>query len=187
MIIRVRTQLGTWRIQNVNSHDSFAHLAQRVETEHLTRLISDFESDASGTTRFDPSMTVGEAQLKNGDIIFVRVDESKTGAHEKALSSNKRITKTGDVVLQEYEQKSNSIGFRPGMLPLKSIKKHWTLNEFIALDDQFVYRFKAPDKAFCKLASIDKNAMAEFVQYMSNFNFQKIRCHYLNPAICCSV
>ncbi len=62
-----------------------------------------------------------------------------------------------------------------GMLPLRSMKMQWTLNEFVSLDEQFQYKIKAPEKGICKLASIDSTAIEEFQNYMRNFDFRIMR------------
>ena len=47
--LRVRTQLGVWRLQNVNSNDTIADLRSRIETEHNTELLSKpIAADPSG-------------------------------------------------------------------------------------------------------------------------------------------
>jgi hypothetical protein len=175
MIIRIRTQLGTWRLQNVKGTDTISTLKSRIESEHNTVLKGSLYRDLSANETYDDNLKVGQAGLKNGDMIFVFVDETKTGVHENAQVTSKTISKSGDIVLQNYDNISNSNGFRPGMLPLKSMKKHWTLSEFISLDEQFEFRLKAPDKSAVALASVDKLLMEEFVTYMKSYNFQRMR------------
>ena len=34
IVLRVRSQIGTWRLANVHLTDTFAHLRSRVEKEH---------------------------------------------------------------------------------------------------------------------------------------------------------
>lgn len=183
MILRVRTQLGTWRVQDVKPDDKIGYVCSRIENEHQTTLTTSLSTDISGAQQIDTNLTVQQAGLKHGDMLYASVDESKTGVHENAQASVKRVTKTGDIVLQTYENVANSNGFRPGMLSLRSMKKHWTLNEFIRLDEQFQFRLKAADKAPCTLASTDKSVMAEFVGYMQSFNFQRMRVGYLYGSI----
>lgn len=119
-------------------------------------------------------MTVSAAGLSNGDMIYVSVDENQVGVHENS-TSGKVITKEGNIVAKEYSATTDSAGFRPGMMPLRSMKMHWTLNEFMSLDEQFVYRIKRQEEAVCKKVSIDTEALRNFQQYMWSYNFQKIR------------
>ena len=39
MILRVRTQLGTWRLSNIQENDTMATLRDRLEREHKTDLM----------------------------------------------------------------------------------------------------------------------------------------------------
>lgn len=76
----------------------------------------------------------------------------------------------------------NSNGFRPGMLPLRSMKMQWTLDEFLIIDNQFVYKVKAPEKgkgAICKEVSIDTSSITNFQSYMENFDFRVMRVAFL--------
>lgn len=154
LILRVRTQLGTWRLKDVQPSDSIAVVRRRIELEHHTDLRGRaITSDVEGKHPLPDHITVGQAGLSNGSMVFAMVDEEKTGVHEAAASSNKRITKDGNIIAQDFQAISNTQGFRPGMLPLRSIKKHWTLSDFIQLDEQFVFRIGAPKPAYCKLAN----------------------------------
>ena len=113
-------------------------------------------------------------KLGNGDMIYITVDENKTGIHE-ASSSRKKITKEGNIISQDISSVLNSSGFRPGMLPLRSMKMQWTLNEFVSLDEQFVYKIKAAEKGLCKLVSVNTSAINDFQNYMRNFDFRVMR------------
>lgn len=117
---------------------------------------------------------MGEANLQNGDMIYIQVDEEISGIHE-AAQAGRFITKDGNIVAQSYNEASNKIGFRPGMMALRDIKKQWTLREFESLDSQFVYKIKKAENPVCKIASLDQNSLDNFQLYMRNFNFQRVR------------
>jgi nuclear protein localization family protein 4 len=123
---------------------------------------------------YEGRQTVAEVGLENGSMLYLQVDETKMGVHEKGRSG-KRIAKDGHIVAQEYTHASEQSGFRPGMLPLRSMKMHWTLNEFNSLDEQFVYRVKAQEKAVCKKVSLDTASMVSFQQYMWSLDYRKLR------------
>ena len=78
MILRVRTQLGTWRLPDVQLQDTFLSLKGRIEKEHNTTLIGNLANDLSGSSTYGDQMTVQQANLKNGDMLFILVDETKT-------------------------------------------------------------------------------------------------------------
>ena len=126
---------------------------------------------------FENYRTVGQEGLKNGDMIYIQIDDTKMGVHESS-TGKKQITKDGHIVAQDVASSLKSNGFRPGMLPLRSMKMQWTLNEFVALDEQFVYKVKAPEKGICQLVSLDTGAVNAFQSYLRNFDFRVMRFRY---------
>lgn len=175
IVIRVRTQMGTWRVANVLPSTTFSSLRNRIEVEHNINLNDiPFTSTPSGTTVFSDDLTVCDVKLSNGHMIYAMIDESNIGVH-KASTGSKKIKKDGTIVVQDTASVFNSAGFRPGMLPLRSMKMHWTLNEFVALDEQFQYKVKSPEKGMCKLVSIDSSSIQNFQNYMRNFDFRVMR------------
>jgi nuclear protein localization protein 4 homolog len=175
LTLRIRTQVGVWRLQNVNKTDTLRALRHRIEEEHHTDLKGmPFISEKNGKVQLLDDLTVQAAGLEHGDMLFAVVDESKTGIHEHAVSG-KRITKDGTIVTQEYSDVSNNKGFRPGMMPLRSMKMAWTLNEFVALDSQFEFKIKRQEAGICSKAVVDKAVIQDFQAYMMNFDYRKIR------------
>ena len=129
-------------------------------------------------TGVDPvpgNLTVNDAGLENGAMLYLEVDETQIGVHEKASRTSRVITKDGNIVAQEYHATAATAGFRPGMLPLRSMKMHWTLNEFNALDSQFEYKIKRQEESICKKVSLDAASLGDFQQYMWNFDYRKMR------------
>jgi hypothetical protein len=174
LLLRVRTQLGTWRIKDVQPSDSISVIRRRIEMEHHTDLRGRaITSDIEGRNPIADRMTVAQAGLTNGSMIYAMVDEEKTGVHEAAAASNKRITKDGNIIAQDFQAVSNSQGFRPGMLPLRSIKKQWTLSDYIQLDEQFVFRIGAPKPAYCKLANAGTLIHRSYMQISDLFGVQQ--------------
>lgn len=179
LTLRVRSQIGTWRVNNVSSSDDFQQLKERLQKEHgadFTR--PQFSKDPSGKELLKDTMLISEAGLKNGDMIYADLDEQKVGIHE-ASTGKKMITKDGKIVAQDMERSIQATGFRPGMLPLRSMKMQWTLNEFMSLDEQFVYKLKAQEKAICTVATLNTAPLQEFQNYMRSYDFRMIRVAYL--------
>ena len=174
IVIRLRTNIGTWRVANILGNNTFAELRGRVEKEHHADLRNvPFTADPAGTQIFSDETTISEAKLTNGHMIYAMVDETKVGAHEK--SSHKTILKDGTIAAQDIATVFNSSGFRPGMMPLRSMKMHWTLNEFMSLDEQFQYKIKSPESGMCKKVTVDKASIENFQSYMRNFDFRVMR------------
>ena len=120
--LRVRTQIGTWRVNNISLSESFQQLRERLEKEHDAQFSrAEFSKDPSGKQLIKETMFISESGLKNGDMIYADVDESKVGIHE-ASTAKKMITKDGKIVAQDMERSIQATGFRPGMLPLRSMK-----------------------------------------------------------------
>lgn len=171
--------------------DNFRCIKHRLEKEHNVNLdhtpftAKPLTVNESATVDmiYRESMTIQEANLSNGHILHLKIDESKIGVHESAgLETRKQITKEGNIVSQDISTVLNSSGFRPGMLPLRSMKMQWTLDEFMLMDSQFVYKVKAPEKgkgAVCKAANLDTSAIQNFQSYMENFDFKVMRIAYL--------
>eukprot|EP01006_Ploeotia_vitrea_P020533 TRINITY_DN52831_c0_g1_i1.p1 TRINITY_DN52831_c0_g1~~TRINITY_DN52831_c0_g1_i1.p1 ORF type:complete len:321 (+),score=6.83 TRINITY_DN52831_c0_g1_i1:44-1006(+) len=175
MIVRVRTQLGTWRINNVKANDTFGTLRERVETEHKTDLEGhSFSLDAGGKQIVPDVVTIKEAKLQNGSMIYVTVNEDRTIF---TTPTNTMITKEGNLVTKEVE--SSPDGFRPGLLPLRSMKMHWTLGEFVEMDSKFEYKMKRQEKGECKQVSLDVKCITEFQNYMRTLDYRQIRVAYL--------
>ena len=180
LVIRVRTQLGTWRLQKVDPADTLGNLRSRVEREHETDLQGrPFTKEASGGNPLSDHATVRQAGLVNGDMIYAMVDESKTVFRDSSVPIGKKITTDGRIVPLEEGEGLERKGFRPGMPPLRNMKMQWTLHDYVSLDEQFVYRFKAPDKAFCTMATLNSGVIADFQNYMMNFDYQRMRVGYL--------
>lgn len=173
-MLRIRTQIGTWRLQDVHQSDTMRFLIQRLEKEHNTVIQHPFTSDQMGKFPLEDNLTVQSARFTNGQMLYLRVDETKTGVHEAALSG-KKITKDGHIVQQDISSVLNSSGFRPGMLPLRSMKMQWTLNEFVALDEQFEYKIKHQPDPNCSKLTINSSCVNDFQSYMRNFDFRVLR------------
>mmetsp|Transcript_8447 Transcript_8447/g.14333 ORF Transcript_8447/g.14333 Transcript_8447/m.14333 type:complete len:438 (+) Transcript_8447:115-1428(+) len=178
MIIRVRTQLGTWKIRDVNAEDTMGDLKARVESEHKTNLQGrEFTSQPGGSIVIPTHLTVQQAGLSNGDQVYLLVDESQIGVHEDGKTG--KVIKGGNIVAKDFSQYSEQHGFRPGKLPLKSMKMQWTLNEFMDLDAKFKFVLKEPEAAMCTKVSLDTASLNNFQQYMWSFNFQMMRIGFL--------
>lgn len=177
--LRVRTQIGTWRLSGVQDSDTVADIMSKVCAEHHAELLEDkpVSRDAKGTMPLIFTDTVGSLGLKNGDLIYATVNEEKTGVHENSKQT-RLITKDGNIVAKEYAVGTHN-GFRPGMMALKSMKMQWTLNDFIALDEQFVYKITNTKDSICTKATLDQDCVNSFISHMQAYDFKRTRVGYL--------
>ena len=180
ILLRVRTQLGVWRVQGLQSSDTLGYVRDKVESEHDTSLKGlPFTKDAGAKVPYDDNMTLAQAKLKHGDMIYATVDESRKAVHESSDSANKRITADGHIVQQDYSHIASKNGFRPGMLPLRSMKMAWTLSDFVAMDQQFEFKIKRQEQGICSKAVIDKATIEDFQGFMMTYDYRKMRVGYL--------
>lgn len=93
--------------------------------------------------------------------------------HEE--SKTQRVIENGHIVARSFDHVSEKQGFRPGMMPLSSIKKHWTLSEFMDLDARFNFTLKRQEEAWCKGVSLDTASVNSFQTYMRRLDFQRQR------------
>lgn len=135
LTIRVRTQLGTWRLLNVNPSDTLGDLRLRLETEHRTDLEGrSFTLEPGGGRPLADDMTINIANLSNGEMIYAMIDVAQTLLNDVSHPMLKTIAKDGTIVVTEGSDDSK--GFRRGMPALRDMKMQWTLNQFISMDEQ---------------------------------------------------
>ena len=107
-------------------------------------------------------------------------EQSETAAPVALDANNMKriIDKDGQIKLvpsNEVRKTGDDKGFRRGMMPLRDIKMAWTLNEFVAMDSQFVFKMKRQDKSICSKVSLDNPSIANFQSYLQRFQFARKR------------
>ena len=107
-------------------------------------------------------------------MVHVTVNEEKTLFRMGASAPSRAITRDGTIVQKEGVEGGDD-GFRPGMMSLRSMKKHWTLTEFVELDNKFVHKLKRQEAPHCKQVSLDVKCTAELQSYMRTLDYQRIR------------
>lgn len=111
-------------------------------------------------------------------------DNNNQGSAEQKRGNNVKVRRTigkdGNIVVHyEDAEEDGSKGFRKGMRALRDIKMAWTLNEFMELDSQYVFKIKAQKEAYCQGVSLDSSSCNKFQSYLRNFDFQRCRFAYL--------
>jgi len=192
MIIRIRSPVGVWRVNDVTERTTVNELLLKISTEHSLNL-TQAEINSVPLAVVEPSTgkpgrnlldygglraTLGELGLQHGDLLFLQLSQDRLTVHEESQVA-KKITADGRIEAQSFEDRSKKVGFRPGMMSLRSMKMQWTLNDFMELDSQFTYKIKRQEETICKGVTLDSSMCASFQAYLHQFAFQQARMGYL--------
>lgn len=109
--VRIRTPVGTYRLNDVALNDTFQHIKDRLLSEHNAKIQGSLslEAKSSKSSAVPDSMTVQEAGLSNGHMLHADVAAGttmNTGHQSSSAPSNSgaRITtigKDGSIVVTE--------------------------------------------------------------------------------------
>jgi nuclear protein localization family protein 4 len=200
MLIRVRSNVGVWRIDGLNEATASLTDLQNGIAAHRPDVVYEQPLSLDAACRepiHSSPLTLADQGLTHGSMVFCRVDPSTCaeavletapgnshptdGATATTIPSNMRkvIGKDGSIQMVQREGIDDSKGFRKGMMPLRDMKMQWTLNDFVALDSQFEFKIKRQEEAISKGVSLDTNSVNDFQSYLRRFNFSRQRCGYL--------
>jgi len=199
MIIRVRSNVGIWRVTVSDTASPDDILTSIQESRPHVAYETPLCSDPACQIPLDMNQSLAAQNLKHGSMIYCKVDPSTCvevsapsdstttvpGGDETtartttvpASSGNVKrvIDADGRIKLVPIEgDASNSgpdRGFRKGMMALRDIKKAWTLNEFVALDSQFEFKLQRQPESICQKVSLDIPSTAQFQAY-----WQRLSC-----------
>lgn len=212
MLIRVRTNIGIWRVDGLDAATAtpasvLAGIASsRPHVEYEAPLCSDPGCGAP----LDEARTLAEQGLGHGGMIHARVNpetcaEEASGAaagtdggdSAGAASPAAAAAPGGGGAMRRVVGKDGSIrlvpaddgtggagegrGFRKGMMALRDMKMQWTLQEFTAMDDQYVFKVKRQEESYVGKGgcSLDSPSVNDFQSYLRLFNFQRQRFGFL--------
>ncbi len=71
--IRVKTNVGVWTVGDVTSTTTIHDIMTKLRDEHKASFVREFTKDVAEDKKLPHRMTVGEAQLKDNDMIFTQV------------------------------------------------------------------------------------------------------------------
>jgi len=202
MLIRVRTNAGLWRVENLDEKTSKP--SDIVTSIATTRPNIVYERplsfDPACENPLDDDTTLSAQNLRHGSMVHCRVDASTC-----ATSDSTDCTADGTAPQQQQQQqqpqqqhsrrvigadgsiqlvpvddahaRSSQSGFRDGMLPLRDMKMQWTLQEFVDMDNQFVFKIQRQKERWVGEGgvSLDQKSADGFQRYLRNFAFQRHR------------
>ena len=180
MLIRVRSNVGVWRVDNLD--EDSATVNDVMEGIAATRPDIVYEKqlsrDPACSAPLDPSKTLSEQKLGHGSMIHCRVDPATCAESSGQVGNMKKtIGKDGNIAMVHDTNDKN--GFRKGMMPLRDMKMQWTLNDFMVLDSQYEFKIKRQESAVCTQVSLDTTSVGDFQTYLRRFNFQRQRVGFL--------
>lgn len=88
MLLRVRSQLGVWRIECDNSwtvHQFKEHLAAQKHLDVQSVMDTPLSLDSKGQTVLPEEAEIGSLGLSHGDMIFLLFDEQNRNTMGKDL------------------------------------------------------------------------------------------------------
>jgi nuclear protein localization family protein 4 len=198
MLIRVRCNVGVWRVDGLDGSSKVEDILRGIaKTRPHVVYEKPFCHDPACTQELDKEKTLQDENLTNGSMIHCRVDPATcadvSAKPEESMEDDQQvdakqgnmkriIDKDGSIKLvpsNEIRNAKQDKGFRRGMMPLRDIKMAWTLNEFVAMDSQFVFKIQRQESAICKQVSLDSASVGDFQSYLRRFQFSRKRFGFL--------
>ncbi|EJK59513.1 hypothetical protein THAOC_20248 [Thalassiosira oceanica] len=203
MIVRVRTNVGVWRVEGLDASSTTADVLSGIAaTRPHVVYERPLSSDPGCARPLDPAVPLGRQNVGHGSMVHCRVDpgtcaentadgggesmdtdDSRDG-RRPAGNTKRIIDKDGSIKLVHAEGSSSAgsdKGFRKGQKALRDMKMAWTLQEFTAMDDQYNFKIKRQDASFVGKGGVhlESSAVDGFQSYLRRFQFQQQRCGYL--------
>lgn len=104
LTIRVRTQIGTYRLNDISPSDTVLKLRERLQTEHNASTKAGLATDTKGTNKLADSVTISDAGLSNGHMLYAEVGEGATITSSTPTSSGESkvvIGKDGNIMVTQ--------------------------------------------------------------------------------------
>lgn len=201
MIIRVRSNVGVWRVDGLDESTATGEsiLAEIAKTRPYVSYEKPLSRDPACQQPLDLGSSLTSQNLRHGSMIHCRVDpstcatadapisaaggnESGPSASQESTNMKRIIDKDGQIKLvptNEVRSATDDKGFRRGMMALRDIKMAWTLSEFEAMDSQYVFKIKRQEQAICSQVSLDSPSIQNFQSYLQRFQFARKRFAFL--------
>jgi nuclear protein localization family protein 4 len=206
MLIRVRSNVGVWRVDGLDEGTATVDDVLRLISQTRPNVVYEKPlcRDPGCGSPLDTQKALKEQNLGHGSMVHCRIDPgtcvditTKPAAGETAegggteaqadtagnnMNMKRIIDKDGSIKLvpsSDVRTEKDDRGFRKGMMPLRDIKMSWTLNEFVAMDSEFVFKLQRQESAICKQVSLDSPSVHDFQSYLQRFQFQRHRFGFL--------
>lgn len=182
MLVRVRSKNGTWRIENLSPQSTVTDVKQCVHQLHgIDTIKQRYFLDNQGKVPVNDGETLQSVRVGHGDLIYLQYDGDTIATGETTIS--RKVNADGSITHVEHHVLNGKKSFRPGLKALRDIKMHWTIGEFMRMDEEFEFKLKPQEKAHVAQVSLDKASCDNFQSYLRQFAFQQSRCGWLYGAI----
>jgi len=159
----------------VNARMTVAELKEKIRKEKKmggdVRIV--LSLDQSGRQPADEGASLGALNIRHGTMLYAQIP--KTASVVSEVGGKKIID--GKIVSKTYADRAQTEGFRPGLMALRSMKMHWTLSDFSALDAQYTYTMKGKQPANCRGVSLYASACDMFQRYAKSMAFSPRVAH----------
>jgi nuclear protein localization family protein 4 len=181
MLIRIRSNVGQWRIEVDRGASVSDLMAKIAETRPDVVYERPLSRDPACSDPLDVRRSLVDQGIDHGGMIHCRVDAATCAeaSMESSITNMRRVIAKDGSVQMVHTSESDTRGFRKGQLPLRDMKMQWTLNDFIALDSQYEFKIQRQEEAICKGVSLDSSSVNSFQTYLRNFQFSRQRCGFL--------
>ena len=143
MLIRVRSNVGVWRVEVDDSATLQGVLDQIAQTRPHVQYEKPLSADPAGHQLLDPSQLLSTLGLRHGSMVYCRVDPATCADNSAVVAAEvpepekekegqymrRIIDKDGSIKMvpsNEVRAPGQDKGFRKGMLPLRDMKMQWT-------------------------------------------------------------
>lgn len=113
MIVRVRSNVGVWRIE-VPAGGTVQDVLNKAQESHAVSQL--YDDPACSGAPLNASQV-----LQHGSMVFTKVKE-QSSSHP---NMRRVVGKDGSIQFVENNESSDK-GFRKGLMPLRDMKMHWT-------------------------------------------------------------
>jgi len=112
--------------------------------------------------------------LRNGQILFLAFDKELV-----PTGTARKVTADGRLVAVSHDDATSRSAFKPGMLAMRDMKRHWNWMEFEALQKAFEFVVKRPGPAHCRRTTLDTDLGADFHNFVAEMAYQQRRFAFL--------
>ncbi|KAJ8602705.1 hypothetical protein CTAYLR_003798 [Chrysophaeum taylorii] len=173
IIVRVRHAAGTWRVKVKAAGATAREVQEAIFAAHKVPVEQQtLSSDPGGKEVLREG---GDLGLKNGDMVYLKTEATLS----EGSGVRRKIGADGTIQAQRYDDYTSRKGFRPGMSALGDMKKSWTLTDFLAMDDQFIFKIKRQEEATCASVTLDTSSCISFQSYASQLGWRQTRSGFL--------